>query len=142
MDYDEQHRICEQEFELDEAYTVAMDAMPEHWKEEADAQLTYLRHMHICSTSMLLLAVLICFSLLDEAGFPFEIDGGIPFQPSGSSFGRFPCSESFNARGLDYHKYLETYSDMGRPMSVRSEIGPLTWGVPCQCVEKYPKLLH
>ena len=59
---------------------------------------------------MLLLAVLICFSLLDEAGFPFEIDGGIPFQPSGSSFGRFPCSESFNARGLDYHKYLETYS--------------------------------
>ena len=96
-------------FESDDAYTVAMDAMPEHWKEEADAQLTYLRHMHICSTSMLLLAVLICFSLLDEAGFPFEIDGGIPFQPSGSSFGRFPCSESFNARGLDYHKYLETY---------------------------------
>ena len=90
-----------------DAYTVAMDAMPEHWKEEADAQLIY--HMHICSSSMLLLAVLICFSLLDEAGFPFEIDGGIPFQPSGSSFGRFPCSESFNARGLDYHKYLETY---------------------------------
>ena len=156
MDYDEQHRICEKEFEVDDAYTVAMDAMPEHWKEEADAQLTYLRHMHICSTSMLLFAVLICFSLLDEAGFPFEIDGGIPFQPSGSSFGRFPCSESFNARGLDYHKYLETYSDMGRPMSVRSEIGnrsidmgspmsvgrkitqiaPLTWGAPCQCVRK------
>ena len=107
MDYDEQHRICEKELELDDAYTVAMDAMPEHWKEEADAQLTYLRHMNICSTSMLLLAVLICFSLLDEAGFPFEIDGGIPFQPSGSSFGRFPCSESFNARGLDCHKYLE-----------------------------------
>ena len=94
MDYDEQHRICEKEFELDDAYTVAMDAMPEHWKEEADAQLNYLRNMHICSTSMLLLAVLICFSLLDEAGFPFEIDGGIPFQPSGSSFGRFPGSES------------------------------------------------
>ena len=89
MDYDEQHRICEQEFELDDTYTVAMDAMPEHWKEEADAQLTYLRNMHICSSSMLLLAVLICFSLLDEAGFPFEIDGGIPFQPSGSSFGLF-----------------------------------------------------
>ena len=116
MDYDEQHRICEKEFELDDAYTVAMDAMPEHWKEEADAQLTYLRHMHICSTSMLLLAVLICFSLLDEAGFPFEIDGGIPFQPSGSSFGRFPCSESFNARGLDYHKYLETYSGSTFPL--------------------------
>ena len=48
MDYDEQHRICEKEFELDDAYTVAMDAMPEHWKEEADAQLTYLRNMHIC----------------------------------------------------------------------------------------------
>ena len=93
-----------------------MDAMPEHWKEEADAQLTYLRHMHICSTSMLLLAVLICFSLLDEAGFPFEIDGGIPFQPSGSSFGRFPGSESFNARGLDYHKYLETYSGSTFPL--------------------------
>ena len=108
MDYDEQHRICEQEFELDDAYTVAMDVMPEHWKEEADSQLTYLRHMHICSTSMLLLAVLICFSLLDEAGFPCEIDGGIPFQPSGSSFGRFPCSESFNTRGMDYHN-LETY---------------------------------
>ena len=42
MDYDEQHRICEKELELDDAYTVAMDAMPEHWKEEADAQLTYL----------------------------------------------------------------------------------------------------
>ena len=48
MDYDEQHRICEKEFELDDAYTVAMDAMPEHWKEEADAQLTYLRNMHTC----------------------------------------------------------------------------------------------
>ena len=47
MDYDEQHRICEKEFEVDEAYTVAMDAMPEHWKEEADAQFTYLRHMHM-----------------------------------------------------------------------------------------------
>ena len=124
MDYDEQHRICEQEFELDDAYTVAMDAMPEHWKEEADAQLTYLRYMHICYShkyletysSMLLLAVLICFSLLDEAGFPFEIDGGIPFQPSGSSFGRFPGSESFNARGLDYHKYLETYSGSTFPL--------------------------
>ena len=32
--------------------------------------------------------------------------------------------------------------DMGRPMSVRSESGRLTWGVPCQCVEKYFKLLH
>ena len=116
MDYDEQHRICEKELELDDAYTVAMDAMPEHWKEEADAQLTYLRHMHICSTSMLLLAVLICFSLLDEADFPLEIDGGIPFQPSGSSFGRCPCSESFNARGLDYHKYLETYSGSTFPL--------------------------
>ena len=50
MDYDEQHRICEKELELDDAYTVAMDAMPEHWKEEADAQLTYLRNMHICTT--------------------------------------------------------------------------------------------
>ena len=50
MDYDEQHRICEQEFELDDAYNVAMDSMPEHWKEEADAQLTYLRNMHICDS--------------------------------------------------------------------------------------------
>ena len=116
MDYDEQHRILENEFEVDHANTVAMDAMPEHWKEGADAQLSYLRHMNICSTSMLLLAVLICFSLLDEAGFAFEIDGGIPFQPSGSSFGRFPCSESFNARGLDYHKYLETYSGSTFPL--------------------------
>ena len=97
-----------------DAYTVAMDAMPEHWKEEADAQLIY--HMHICSSSMLLLAVLICFSLLDEAGFSFEIDGGIPFQPSGSSFGRFPCSETFNARGLDYHRFLETYSGSTFPV--------------------------
>ena len=48
MDYDEQYRICEKELELDDAYTVVMDAMPEHWKEEADAQLTYLRNMHIC----------------------------------------------------------------------------------------------
>ena len=24
-----------------------MDAMPEHWKEEVDVQLTYLRHMHM-----------------------------------------------------------------------------------------------
>ena len=47
MDYDAQHRICEKEFEVDDAYTVAMDAMPEHWKEEADAQLTYLRHMNM-----------------------------------------------------------------------------------------------
>ena len=92
MDYDEQHRICEKEFELDDAYTVAMDAMPEHWKEEADAQLTYLRNMHIC-----------CLKV--------------------SAFGHWSI-------------------DMGSPMSVRSDIGPLTWGVPCQCVEKYPKLLH
>ena len=37
VDYDEQQRICEKELELDDAYIVAMDAMPEHWKEEADA---------------------------------------------------------------------------------------------------------
>ena len=48
VDDDEQHRVCEKEFELDDAYTVAMDVMPEHWKEEADAQLTYLRNMHAC----------------------------------------------------------------------------------------------
>ena len=92
MDYDEQHRIREKELELDDAYTVAMDAMPEHWKEEADAQLTYLRNMHICYLKV-------------------------------SAFGNWSM-------------------DMGSPMSVRSEIDPLTWGVPCQCVEKYPKLFH
>ena len=115
MDYDEQHRICEQEFELDDAYTVAMDAMPEHWKEEADAQLTYLRNMHICYLKV-------------SAFGNWSIDMGSPMSMRSEIdllTWEAPCQWS-----------VKPPIDMGRPMSVRSEIGPLTWGVPCQCVEK------
>ena len=121
MDYDEQHRICEKEFELDDAYTVAMDAMPEHWKEEADAQLTYLRNMHICY-----LKVSAFGNWSIDMGSPMSVRSEIDLLTWGA-----PCQWS-----------VKPPIDMGRPMSVRSEIGPLTWGVPCQCVEKYPKLLH
>ena len=54
-----------------------------------------------------------------------------------------------------YHTYLLTYLltyhlgippvvcfDMGIPMSVRLEIGPLTWGAPCQWSENIEFLVH
>ena len=46
-------------------------------------------------------------------------------------------SEHANCLHRTMHiSYFKLCHYMRSPMSVRSEIGALTWGVPCQCVEK------
>ena len=64
-----------------------MDAMPEHWKEEADAQLTYLRNMHTCYLKVteerwlwyIVIFVHISFTQcevtvsIDDVAFPHEV---------------------------------------------------------------------